>query len=213
MLVEMHGYVIDTELALHLPAAAHGDVPDMTIRYGGVRPVPWAVPPGELIADVRDERTGTFYSFARDRGRLLMRFQGAAELEADSCLRDVTAYVSPDFERGLLSVLVTGAVVAARLVLDEHLVLHASAFAANGSAVAFVGKSGMGKSTMCTLAAAAGFGLVGDDVLRVDLDGGGAVVWPGATETRLRASAGSLAEFFGEDAARTTADGRMALHA
>jgi hypothetical protein len=213
MAVVMHGYVIETELALQLPEAPAGLPVDMTIRYGGVRPVPWQVPPGELIADVRDERTGTFYSFARSGGRLLLRFHGAAEIEADDGLRDLTAYVSPEADPGLLSVLITGAVIAARLVLDGRLVLHASAFAANGAAIAFVGKSGMGKSTMCTLAGAAGFPLVGDDVLRVDVDAAPPIVWPAATETRLRASASSLADHFGAGASRTTADGRLALEA
>jgi hypothetical protein len=213
MLVLMHGYTIDSDLPLYLPPAPADSRADMTIRYGGVRAVSWDVPPGELIADVRDPATGTFYSFARADGRLLLRFQGAAEIEADDRLTQLTAFISPDFDAALLSVLVTGAIVAARLVLDERLVLHASALEVDGGAVAFVGKSGMGKSTMCALGTAAGFALVGDDVLRVDIGAGSATIWPAATETRLRASAAGVIELFGKGAARTTADGRTAVQA
>ena len=213
MLGTMHGYVVDSDVPLHLPAAAAGSAADITIRFGGVRAVSWDVPEGELIADVRDQRSGTYYSFARTGDRLLLRFHGAAEFEADARLHTLTAYVSPDFDADLISVLVTGAIVAARIVLDEQLVLHASALEVAGGAVAFVGKSGMGKSTMCTLGAAAGFAVVGDDVLRVDLAGGTPVVWPAATEMRLRASAAALVTLFADDAARTTADGRTAVTA
>ena len=78
--------------------------------------------------------------------------------------------------------------------------------------VAFVGASGMGKSTIATLFCAAGHALVSDDVLAVELTSRGADVHCGSTETRLREAASSLAATM-PGRTRTTGDGRLAVRA
>ena len=92
--------------------------------------------------------------------------------------------------------------------------LHASAVELDGSAMAFVGNSGQGKSTMATLMCARGARLVTDDVLSVDLDGDRAFARLGATELRLRKGADELAALFvAADVPnrRTSADHRQVL--
>ncbi|MRR12527.1 hypothetical protein EG835_08705, partial [bacterium] len=54
------------------------------------------------------------------------------------------------------------------LALRGHVVLHASAVEAGGGAVAFVGESGIGKSTLARELGALGCRVLSDDLLRVE---------------------------------------------
>jgi energy-coupling factor transporter ATP-binding protein EcfA2 len=81
-----------------------------------------------------------------------------------------------------------------------------------GEALAFVGPSGRGKSTLAALLCLAGAELITDDVLVVEATDA-VVCRGGATELRLRASAAPLAAASPEAATRTTADDRLALTA
>jgi hypothetical protein len=111
-----------------------------------------------------------------------------------------------------VAVFAAGGLPAFVLTMQGEAVLHASAVEVAGRALAFVGASGMGKSTMAALCCAAGARLVTDDVLRVDLSEGQARCHLGAGELRLRQSAGELAAgFCVPPARRHTADGRDAL--
>jgi hypothetical protein len=182
------------------------------VLRGADREIPADVPPGEVVAELDDGARQTYYSFARRDGRLLLRFHGAAEIDCDDALHAGTMHVHPGFDPGVLGVLLPGTVMAARLLLDGRLVLHASAVAIGETALAFVGSPGMGKSTLAGLAVAAGLPLLTDDVLRTDLVDDGARVWSGAGEVRLRAAAASVVELAG-GRGRHTADGRLALGA
>ncbi|AFY99918.1 hypothetical protein [Calothrix sp. PCC 6303] len=63
-----------------------------------------------------------------------------------------------------LSSVITGAC----LNLDNQVAIHANAISLEEKAIAFVGYSGMGKSTLSTYCASCGAGFVTDDVLTVD---------------------------------------------
>ena len=118
----------------------------------------------------------------------------------------------------LLSVLVSGTLLAFVLTMRGETVLHASAVQVGDAALAFVGASGMGKSTMATLLCADGARLVTDDVLRLDTTSAPPTCALGATELRLRKGADHLAERFANQLGsapglRTTGDARQALAA
>jgi hypothetical protein len=211
----LHGYRLLTDVPLPgvLPVQGPGDEPDGTVRIRQAGPTAGRLPSdGDVLADLCDPERRQIYSFTRSGDRLLLRFTGAADVIGDARLRAASAASWPGVDPGVLSVLLPGTVLATRLILDGRLVLHASAFQAGGAAVAVVGRSGMGKSTLAGLALLAGYPLVTDDVLRVDLGTGGARVWPGATEARLRASAHALLPAFeATGSVRQTADARTAV--
>ena len=142
---------------------------------------------------------------------LVLRFGGCVEFVADPRLRKVEFHVEPGLDEGLVAVLASGTLLAIRLLMDGRLVLHASALDAGGRAVAFCGAPGMGKSTLSVLLSQAGMPLVSDDVLRVDLDDVQPMVWPGATESRLRPHSDQLVELAPPSHVRLTADGRRAV--
>lgn len=214
----LHGYdlVVDPAWQLPIPAAeapqAPSAVPSLRVVSGDRRPVPPTAPEGRLVARLPDDDGGAFYTFTCGPDGLLLRWHGVLDLEADHNLTTAVAHLHPGTDEGLLSVLLPGTVLAVRLMLDGHLVLHASAVRHDGRAVAFVGPSGGGKSTLAALGMLSGQDLVTDDVLRVDLSPAGApTVWPGATSVRLRPGAAGLGRR--RAGVARTADGRIDLPA
>ncbi|MGH3933154.1 MAG: hypothetical protein ACRDTF_24635 [Pseudonocardiaceae bacterium] len=207
-----HGLVISSELELPLPPGSPvAGTPDLILRCGGDRSVPSDHPPGGRLAELSGPDGTLFYSLGRDRDRTVLRYPGLCEFVGDRNLTDVEVHLHPGVDRGLLAVLAAGTLLAVHLMLRHELVLHASAVQHDGHAVAFVGASGMGKSTLAAALCGNGCALVADDVLRVDLTDPVIRVHPGSTESRLRQSARGLADTAPADAVRSTADGRLAL--
>lgn len=219
----LYGLVVDSDVDLHQerPPRDPDAVPDVVVRRGAVVIRDDAPPPGAPV--LRLESDGARYSASRaDDGSYVLRFHRTCEFRIAADLRHVTAHPVAGADPRVVTILTTGGLLAFLLYLRGHLVLHASAVDLGGSALGFVGSSGMGKSTMAALQCADGAALVTDDVLRVDWPGAGggtgAVDWPpvvrlGATELRLRKGADTLAGRFGGSAPgrRTSADARHVL--
>lgn len=194
-----HGLHIASDFPL--PLSPGDGTPQLTLRRGDPRPVPHERPPGERLAEVaRPDRT-IFYTLARG-ARTVLRYPGLCDFDADPAFEHVTVHPHPGADEDLLPVLIAGAVLAIHLQLHQALVLHASAVRTGTSAIAFVGSSGMGKSTLAAALCGLGCALITDDVLHVE-DG---MAHPGGVENRLRDNARELAT--GET--YETADGRLA---
>jgi hypothetical protein len=100
--------------------------------------------------------------------------------------------------------------------MGGHCVLHGSAIDRGGRALAFVGVSGQGKSTMAAIFCVDGATLVTDDVLPLEFgeegkDAGPVFCLRSGHEIRLREKAASLARHFGDQAVRITTDERHAV--
>lgn len=200
---EAYGLRIESAVPLPLPAASPGR-PDLVLRRGEDREVPHERPPGARLAEVGRPNHTIFYILSRNETHTILRYPGLCDFVGDSAFSRITIHLHPGADEGLLPVLIAGALLAIHLMLRQELVLHASAVEVDGQALAFVGRSGMGKSTLATALCTLGHPLVTDDLLRVDA---GLSTYPGATETRLRPNARELAG----DAGYETADGRLAL--
>jgi hypothetical protein len=208
-----HGLVVASCVELPLPPGpAVQCSPDLVLRRGGDRLVPDDDPPGRRLAALRRSDGTVLYILTRDGCRTVLRYPGLCEFVGDGVLGDITVHLQPGADPGLIPVLMAGAVLAVHLRLRSELVLHASAVRRAGRALAFVGASGMGKSTLAAALCHEGCDLVSDDVLRVDLADPATVhVYPGSTENRLRTNARQLTDAAPPDAVRATADGRLAL--
>ncbi|SFA98160.1 hypothetical protein SAMN05216266_10367 [Amycolatopsis marina] len=208
-----HGLAVSSEAELPLsPAPPPAGRPDFVLRVGEDAPVPEERPEGELLAALNRRNGTVFYTLVRRDDHTILRYPGVCDFVGDHELARVSAHWDPAADRGLLPVLAAGALLAVHLTLRGHLVLHASAVQLDGRALAFVGASGMGKSTLAAALCGTGCALVADDVLRVDVIGAAAArVYPGSTENRLRAAARELADSAPAGAARPTADGRLSL--
>lgn len=211
-----HGLRVRSTVVLPLPGdpltrAGRGcSAPDLVLRTGPRRPVPCTDPPGTLLAALDRPGGGRYYCFTRTADAVVLRYPGLCDFVGDAALRRVSVHLDPAADAGLVPVLAAGALLAVHLTLRHALVLHASAVDVDGRALAFVGASGTGKSTLAAALGRAGHPLVSDDVLRVE-PGDVPRVHAGSTETRLRPAARALADDAPPGAVRATADGRLAL--
>jgi hypothetical protein len=139
-----------------LVVAENDGEPDVCVRRGALYDRPFEaregfqthVAPGEIW--IRHSRVGTFV--AR---------QG----------REIVVDPLPDVEERVVRSYIVKAALAAVLLQRGKLILHASGVAIGGMAVAFVGSSGMGKSTTSAALHARGHPVIADDLLGVDVCG------------------------------------------
>ena len=98
--------------------------------------------------------------------------------------RDVLIHPAGDADEQVLRLFLLGPVLAVLLHQRGRLVLHASGVALDGCAVAFLGGSGWGKSTLAGLLHRRGHRFLTDDVLPVDVERGRTVA-PGIPELKV----------------------------
>ena len=150
---------------------------------------------------------------ALDGGGWSIRFHGLAEAVVGAGAREVVLHEDPRAPAGMLNVLTAGPVLALVLALNGVACLHASAVAYAGTATAFVGGSGAGKSSLAGLCCGLGADLVADDILRLDVTDAHPMCYPGGRELRLRPGAATIAAALSDRAQRATGDGRTAVQA
>lgn len=166
-------------------------------------------PAGERLAGLAlPDRT--FHTAVRDDAGILFRFCRVCEVRISPDLASVVVHADPDGPADMVPIFLAGNILALLLTLRGLEVLHGSAVAVGGTAVAFVGHSNAGKSTLAGEACAAGAGLVADDVLAVEVGDDGAHCVRGGPELRLRKGVNELAERLVPGADRTV-DGRAAV--
>lgn len=202
------GLLMRSAVALDLPTSVV-DRWDVDVRWGDDTRESHDFPPGEVIAEYGDGETTWYIAAATDAGYVL-RFSGCGEFVISADLSEVVVRRDADGRSDLLPILLAGAVSAFLLALRGVTVLHASAVAVDGVAIAFVGRSGQGKSTLATLMCLAGAELVTDDLLAVD-PGPPVTCVGGASELRLREAAAHLADAQPDRPSRLTADDRRAF--
>jgi hypothetical protein len=198
-----------SEIELALPRAEGGGW-DVDVRRGAEIHDSAEPPPGEVIAEYQSGDGTNWYTATRVDDGFLMRFRECGEFAITRDLTTIEVREDPAGRTELLPILLAGTVGAFLLTLRGHLVLHASAVAVGDVALAFVGQSGQGKSTMAALMCVDGAELLTDDVLTVD-PGPPVSCIGGAPELRLREKAAPIARAHSEGAIRTTADERHAF--
>jgi hypothetical protein len=208
----VYGCTIASDLDLYLPEVDASLRPEVTLRRSmEAIDVDWIPEAAELLALWRDEVRGTGFVAGRTPQGYRLRIDNLCDFDVSCDLAEVTWKLVPGGDPGMVSVLAAGALLAFRLIMAGNLVLHASAVHARGRGLAFVGASGMGKSTMATLMCAGGATMLTDDIARIEFDGAHAVLSPGAVESRLRSAAVPLTELFDIPVMRVTSDGRSAM--
>jgi hypothetical protein len=165
-----YGLNIRSVLALPelLPGEGAGNV---VIRWGKLeQPAGAAARPMHCTATPREVRY-----FYRGAGTFLVR-EG----------REIVVDPAPGVDEGLLRLYLLGPALGLLLHQRGLLTLHASGAAVAGGAIAFLGGSGWGKSTMAAALHARGHGVVADDVMAVDVGAAaGPTVYPGIPRLKL----------------------------
>lgn len=157
----------------------------MSIVYSVAPPIPqqpvdqapfheWTLPDGALWSQFF--RTATGY---------LLRFPNFADFGISSDGHEVTAYPIPGVSKQAVDHLYLNQVLLLALGRQGKLVFHASAVEIGSAAVAFMGESGKGKSTLAAGFATSGYRFLTDDGLMVEACGSGYQVMPSHPSIRL----------------------------
>jgi hypothetical protein len=203
------GLRVRSEVDLALPVAA-GTEWDVDVCIGPVTPDTRRPLRGEVIALCQTDEQ-VWYTATRVATGYRLRFRDCCDLAISADLSQVEVRPAPSEAASVIPVLLAGTLVAFLLTLRGDTVLHASAVAVGGRALAFTGLSGSGKTTLAALMCVeAGGDLVTDDVLVVE-PGPPATCIGGASELRLRETAAGIATTRPEFPSYTTVDERVAF--
>jgi hypothetical protein len=184
------GSLFGYEVVSELPLRRLGDG---TSARGSLalRRAPEPIEPGRGTEVHRADRHGTTFVLERVGTALAAHCSATGSYLIDAGARSL--WVDPDaepddaWEHRVVSMAFP--LLAAEL---GDAVLHASAVAVDGRAVAFVGPPGRGKSSIA--AAASGFDLLGEDGVAVSDGDHGPIVWPGPRGVRLHGVAGKATQ-------------------
>jgi hypothetical protein len=170
-----------TYVAYGLCIRSELELPELTQGFGGADV---AVGLGPVPDAPRDEATnGSALHVTPGQACLYIRRAGAIRVRTG---REITIDPEPGTDPATLRAFLLGPALGLLLHQRGFLVLHASAVVLAGGAVAFLGRSGGGKSTTAAALHARSGGLLADDVLAVDLTAPGKpTVRPGYPQLKL----------------------------
>jgi hypothetical protein len=157
----VNGLAIRSDLLLpELVSHAAGIRADVVIRLGNVDHSPPQQPNSEGYVHLTLEDAYFFWEAA---GAFLVRAG-----------REIVVEPASGVEQRVVRTYILGSAMGVLLHQRGLLALHASAIAVSGRAVAFIGESGWGKSTMAAAMHARGHAIVADDIVAVSAESGGA---------------------------------------
>jgi len=122
-------------------------------------------------------------AIGRHASGYLLRFPDLADFHLSTCSKQIDCYVTPGTSLETISHLLLDQVFPLVLSKNGRLVVHASAVVTPKGALAFVGSTGRGKSTLAASLAVQGFPLMTDDCLLIEETPAGLMVtssYPGA---------------------------------
>lgn len=124
-------------------------------------------------------------SLAKQNSHYLIRFPTYADFWVLPNGSEINCIPCPDIPRETLNHLFLDQVFPCLLTQGSRMMLHAAAVGINGEAVAFIGETGAGKSTLTSSLCSKGFQLLTDDGLLVIEEGDRFWVVPGYPSVRL----------------------------
>ncbi|MDQ6663587.1 MAG: hypothetical protein M3Z23_04265 [Acidobacteriota bacterium] len=143
--------------------------------------------------DLPDGRVWLY--FGRQGSDYLLRFPGLADFSVLDDAKSIRCFRSPDTPLDTIRHLFLDQVLPLVLSRCGRLVLHASAVAGPRGAIAFLGRTGYGKSTLAGAFSQTGFPMVTDDCLLIEEAAG--QIWGVPSYPGLRLWPETVSELFG----------------
>ena len=140
------------------------DQPDVSIRIIDT----------DSLASIKCDRGNSFVGTVDNVGTFVVR-EG----------KEILVVPIFNVDLSFLRTIIMGPIICILLRQRGFLVLHASSFAANGEAVAFMGDSGWGKSTLVELFHSKGYKILTDDVMIIENHQSRSLVMPGFAQIKL----------------------------
>lgn len=168
----LHGLRIVTDIALpDLPACDSAHEPDVVVRSCPV--------PLQLSGDV-----ARYGHCQWDGHQLLLSIPGVARFMV-AAGSEISVDAEPDADADRVAVFLLGSAWAACCHQRNLLLLHASAVRIGTACIAFMGRSGHGKSTLVTLLAARGHSVLADDTCVLTVQDGAVRLQPAQPRVKL----------------------------
>lgn len=161
------------------------DLAQSSVAWAEEAPRAQDAPPAQPFQTWRLPDGAEWALFFRVAAGYLLRFPGLADFEVSADGRQVRAWPAPGATSATLHQLYLNQVLPLALSKQGQIVLHASAVDIGGQAVAFVGPSGQGKSTLAASFATHGCGFLTDDGLHIQWHDGELTVMPSHPSVRL----------------------------
>ena len=159
------GLRLRSEIEVSLPSV-DGSAWDVDVVWGPDIDDTTTPPEGDLVASY-ELRDSTWYTATATSTGYRLQFTNCGEFVISADLARVVVRKDPSGSHpDLLPILLAGTVSSFLLALGGATVLHASAVAIDGAALAFVGQSGRGKTTVAALMCVDGAALVADTATR-----------------------------------------------
>jgi hypothetical protein len=184
----LYGFEVKSDLALLRLNSAAGTRGELRIEAAtGTLNRPNQAPVSTLVSD---DGHCWYASYELEDGRCLIELPPTASF----LLEPVDGRIvvdSEDDDADLLEHRIVSSAVCTLLSMRGDLVLHAAAIKADGRAVLFCGPTQRGKSTLARALGEAGYGLLGEDGIAIDLGDGEPVAFPGPRGVRVRSRDGN----------------------
>lgn len=179
----LFGLTVASEIPLPLDPQAFTGEPRVWIAWGAAKDL--CAEPGKVLARFTlGDRTA--YVLSQCGSGYQLEFPGRAVLRFSQDLRQVKVVPDASTPQAWISHLLVGTVPTTVLTLSGEWVLHASAVALSGSAVAFAGRMAAGKTTLALVLAQLGARWITDDLLRLHFGESGPQCVPGPGWARMR---------------------------
>jgi hypothetical protein len=179
----LYGFEVKSDLPLLRLNSAAGTRGELRIE---VAASPLERPDREPVSTLVTEDGHCWYaSYELGDGRCLIELPPTASFLLDPADGRVIVE-SKNGGADLIEHRIVSSAVCTLLSMRGDLVMHASAVEAAGRAMLFCGPTQRGKSTLARALGEAGYRLLGEDGIAIELGDGGSVAFPGARGVRVR---------------------------
>jgi hypothetical protein len=184
----LYGFEVKSDVPLLRLNSAAGTRGELRIE-AAASPLerPDQVPVSTLVTD---DGHCWYASYALADGRCLVELPPTASFLLEPEANRLIVQSEND-DADLLEHRIASSAVCTLLSMRGDLVMHASAIEAGGRAVLFCGPTQRGKSTLARALGEAGYGLLGEDGIAIELGDGEPVAFPGPRGVRVRSRDGN----------------------
>lgn len=176
----VYGISVHSEMPLALPRDPGDGTADIELRQGTAGRFARLLAQSRLI----ERRAGYHYAHGAD-GSVYVRWQGVGQFIASAGGDRIWCAAAPESSEASFQVYLLGQALSMALVKRGREPLHGSAVEHEGRAIALLGGSGYGKSTLAASLIAEGGRLLTDDLLLIRANARGMQAQPGPARIKL----------------------------